>query len=150
MRAFAGASSLIGVLLAVFPVTAQGQRPLWDTGASDHFSLSGLDLYSAQCLGCHDLDTSYSVSRVGLSTGSGFGETGHPVGFDYRDAISRPGNRSNYSYPDELDPALALPDGKVSCITCHDHRLPEFASDPHGALVMSNRNGRMCISCHRM
>ena len=36
-----------------------------------------------------------------------------------------------------------LPDGKISCISCH-----QGYDEQHGALVLDNRADGLCFSCH--
>ncbi len=103
-----------------------------------------LDDSSRDCLACHDGTISSNVDKDGAqwNHGAGIGLS-HPVGVDYREAYHRkPGK---YHPPSQLPEALQLINGRVECITCHDHY-----SDLPGLLVMDNEGSRMCLSCHNL
>ncbi len=103
-----------------------------------------LDDSSRDCLACHDGTISSNVDKDGAqwNHGSGIGLS-HPVGMDYSDVVRR--NPSKYHRSSQLPEALQLVNGRVECVTCHDHysQLPEL-------LVMDNEGSRMCLSCHNL
>lgn len=99
-----------------------------------------LDPYSIQCLDCHV--SSGDAPRVRVDSGGVLRHTGgvnHPIGIDYEKA-SRSGLYKAFS---RLHNDIKLPDGKVSCVSCH-----AGYSKQHGALVMSNRGSALCLECH--
>ena len=104
-------------------------------------SLSGdIDNFSIQCMTCHELlagDLQVRVSgRVMRHDGNG---VSHPVGLRYADSVSFGG----YLPVTRLQRVIQLPDGKVSCISCH-----QGYSEQHGDLVVDNTRDQLCFSCH--
>lgn len=100
---------------------------------------------SRTCLACHDGTSAAGVAyqrphelgRTGLSAM----HTSHPVDVDYQLAWSR---KPGLLHPTgALPEALALPQGKVSCTTCHDGASRE----KHHVSVSMSRS-RLCASCH--
>jgi len=100
-----------------------------------------LDSYSLQCMECHneksdnlpvDIDVQGIVRHAGNSVN-------HPIGRRYADAMSFGG----YRRPALLRENIMLPEGKLSCISCH-----VGYSEHHGALVMSNQGSALCLECH--
>ena len=89
-----------------------------------------LDSASIDCLTCHDA----ALDPLGVDP------LGHPVGVIYGrdDALSdlRPRHL--------LPAAIVLPDGRVSCLSCHvveeDGR--------HGSLVLDAAASALCSNCH--
>jgi predicted CXXCH cytochrome family protein len=106
-------------------------------------SLSGnMDNFSIQCMTCHELltgDPQVSVNgRVMQHDGT---QVSHPVGMRYADSVSFGGYRPVTG----LQRAIQLPDGKVSCISCH-----QGYSERHGGLVVENVGDQLCFSCHAL
>jgi len=107
-----------------------------------------LDKHSRECLTCHD-----GVNAIESANASpwhrlrgDFGNEGknHPVGMEYR-ATGRPSYmsplRPAYLLPDEVP----LPEGKVSCISCHDL----FGDTPY-LLTVPIEGSQLCLTCHAM
>ena len=115
--------------------------------ARDTFDRSQLDVYSIQCLGCHDSDSGGGGGggaggpSVRISVGGvvrhGSDSANHPIDVEYA-AAARYGG---YRQPESLDPAVLLPAGRVSCVSCH----AGYASR-HGQLVRTRRS--LCAECH--
>lgn len=100
-----------------------------------------LDNYSVLCLGCHEDELSsqgllVTVSATGIAR-HGSGSANHPVGVDYVRATRYGGYRS---LP-VLNPTISLPEGKVSCVSCH-----EGYSGIHGKTLSTKRG--LCLECH--
>lgn len=100
-----------------------------------------LDPYSMQCLGCHDSKASADGAGAGRNVilCRGSGAPNHPIGRPYRRAFQSGGYRPENG----LSKKILLPDGKVSCVSCH-----EGYKKDHGKLVMSNRGSALCFECH--
>lgn len=99
-----------------------------------------IDTFSIQCLSCHEtLGDDLAVRMSGNVIRHGSDRGNHPVGMMYQRSISYGGYRSIAQLPKEI----ALPNGRVSCISCH-----HGYSEQHGQLVMSNLGSRLCFSCH--
>ena len=99
-----------------------------------------VDSFSIQCLVCHENQT--DSLRVQISNNvirHSENKFVHPVGMEYEKSTSFGGYHPAMSLP----PQVQLPDGKVSCITCH-----ESYSDNHGQLVMDNSGEKLCFTCH--
>lgn len=99
-----------------------------------------LDTYSIKCMNCHMENgdgPSVNIDTRGLLRHSG--GINHPIGGDYEKA-SRSGL---YKPVSQLRAAIHLPQGMVSCVSCHTGY-----SQKHGALVMSNTRSALCLECH--
>jgi len=106
-------------------------------------TFSVVDSYSLECLNCHanEGDTkSISISSRGIVKHSS-GAINHPVGMLYRDSYSK----GNYIDINKLSKNVILPDGKVSCISCH-----KGYSKKHGEIIDINKTSSLCFECHDM
>ncbi len=103
-----------------------------------------LDAYSFVCMACHGenvtLRLTTSVDRNGVVRHAGQ-EGNHPIGMSYQDAISFGG----YHPLRTVTRRLLLPNGKLSCVTCHSGYQKE-----HGKLVVSNARSALCFECHNL
>ena len=102
-----------------------------------------LDPYSLQCLGCHGGQAGsegVSVGRNGIVRHAS-GSANHPIGRSYRKAFQSGG----FHPENTLSKKILLPDGKVSCVSCHQ----AYKKD-HGKLVLSNRGSALCFQCHNL
>ncbi|MFC1684933.1 cytochrome c3 family protein [Pseudomonadota bacterium] len=109
---------------------------------STELAMEMLDSYTAHCMECHG-DT---VRSGGAETqyndfiiAHGYGTMPHPIGFNYD---SKAGE-GRYRSSTELLPELKLPEGKLSCVTCH-----QAYDVAHGKLVISNEGSALCFQCH--
>ncbi|MBF0135656.1 MAG: cytochrome c3 family protein [Magnetococcus sp. DMHC-1] len=108
---------------------------------------SVLDAVTLECLSCHE--ELGDTNKVGLEmSGMGGGimrhfgsSTNHPIGTVY-EKVSKTRN-SGYRNVHMLPPEIALPDGKISCVSCH-----KSYAEKHGVLVMSNEGSNLCLTCH--
>ena len=150
-------TTIIVILSALyFAAPASAQTALWDSTSATSFSNSGtLDRYTNQCMGCHDYDTGSQLLKVnngGFSNRSfdnNGRSTGHPVGMRYADVANGSSyNSGRYRPVSALSEELILPDGKVSCITCHEDIDIDTNPREHGKLVVSNRGSQLCFECH--
>ena len=110
---------------------------------SDKFEL---DRYSLQCMGCHE--SQYDASRVEVGRNGIIrhrsGSANHPIGRRYptsANAINNSELRPKYL----LSKEIWLPDGKLSCVSCHQAYDKE-----HGKVVLSGQRGNLCQECHRL
>ena len=85
---------------------------------------------SADCQSCHDGVIAPDIRMT------------HPIGIDYRWAQLR--SRGKLKDISQLDPGIALEDGRIGCLTCHQ-RESRFQAK----LIMSNAGSALCFSCHR-
>lgn len=114
---------------------------LWACGATAQEPQAfRVDPVSMECMKCHDRDV---PSRVSI-----WSRTNHPYGIVYEDYASRPWNVGRYVAPQDIDPAIRLPDGRITCITCHQKRLPENDGDEHGRRNVTEHGGKLCLTCH--
>jgi predicted CXXCH cytochrome family protein len=103
-----------------------------------------IDNLTTLCLGCHDgasaqditVDVRNDPFRMRNKLASC--NSDHPIGMDYNRYVS-----SSKSYKLTTNPKMIFVNGKVGCLTCHDPFNPE-----KGHLVMSDRQGALCLSCH--
>lgn len=63
----------------------------------------------------------------------------HPIGMSYRKALAYGGYRPLRT----VERKLLLPDGRVSCISCHGGYQKE-----HGKLLVANAGSALCYQCH--
>lgn len=101
-----------------------------------------LDVYSRQCMECHgksaDPRLATSVDRNGVARHAG-NRVNHPVGVNYQKAVSFGGYRPRRT----VEKTLLLPDGMVSCVSCHHG----YRKD-HGKLVVTKVQSKLCYECH--
>jgi predicted CXXCH cytochrome family protein len=126
-------------------------KKMRDGGASlmvGHLSRSSdtkavsLDVYSRQCMECHgnngDPRLTTTVDRNGVARHAG-SSVNHPVGADYQKAYVYGGYRPRRV----VEKKLFLPDGMVSCVSCHYGYLKD-----HGKLVVTKAQSKLCYECH--
>ncbi len=104
---------------------------------------SELDPFSIQCLGCHN-DSNYSLQDEiyeGSVMHKGMMSGNHQIGVVYSDYKTFGGYKSQ----EMLDKEIILPQGKLSCISCH-----KGYSKKHGSLVMNNSGSSLCYGCHEI
>jgi len=134
--------------------------PLWDPNA-DLTRTFGAPLEQSRragdgstlCLRCHD----GTIARDAFATTAhrrivhtrhpglfptGHATSNHPVGIAY------PRNDRGYRPAPAVTASgdIALPNGRVECISCHD---PHDQSGLSHMLVTSNARSALCLSCHR-
>ena len=100
-----------------------------------------VDAFSAKCMECHANEQSnlnVAFSNTGIVSHSG-SRVNHPIGKDYREAARFGGYRPF----NQLDKRISLPNGRLSCISCH-----KAYDGKHGADIMSNDYSNLCFHCH--
>lgn len=100
-----------------------------------------IDALSLQCMGCHNNQVDAGGIRVGRNgiVRHSSGAANHPIGVPYP-TVSR--NRE-FRPKGMLPQAIWLPNGKLSCVSCHQPYKKE-----HGQLVMPNDRSSLCTQCH--
>ncbi len=108
----------------------------WPSGSADN--------YSRQCMNCHmdnarmaSPGTAMKTAAVG-SFAMGGGAANHSIGSTYSDFSMR----RNYRPASALASEILLPEGKVSCLSCH-----KAYTQKHGEVTVA-RN--LCTQCHNM
>ncbi|MCM2304062.1 MAG: hypothetical protein NDJ72_05125 [Elusimicrobia bacterium] len=120
-------------------------RPLWQTaGTSDagqfvKDSAAAGGVKTNLCMSCHDGTIAPTITAHSVSGGGADLGANHPVGIDYRAAVT--GNPGSFNDP-ESNPRIILEDGMVACISCHSTHDVSPAS---GGSVRHE----VCIECHR-
>jgi len=107
-----------------------------------------LDSDSQRCMGCHD-GVSASEAANTTAWNRGPGSRGdkrrhHPVGVPYRDRAPKKAAvrlRSTSLLPKNM----RLPDGQVSCVSCHDLYAPD-----RDRLTVPIEGSALCFTCHDM
>lgn len=101
-----------------------------------------LDAYSNMCMDCHGANATprlaTSIDQSGVVRHAGQ-KGNHPIGMSYQQAVSFGGYRPLRT----VERRLMLPDGKVSCVSCHSGYQKE-----HGKLVVANTQSALCYVCH--
>ena len=108
---------------------------------------AGLDKASRLCLQCHDgINASEVAHTIMNGRGSAWGsnELSHPVGVAYPTGSAR-GRDSAYKPRTALPRTVRLPQGAVSCVSCHD--LYSVSDD---RLTVPIEGSRLCLTCHDM
>lgn len=107
---------------------------------------AGLDAHSRRCLSCHD---GASAADSANMTSAGPGrvhvdgtQQNHPVGVAYQ-RVNRSKNVSRLHPVARLPQQIALPEGKVSCVSCHD-----LYAGVRYLLAVPTRDSRLCLACH--
>lgn len=103
-----------------------------------------LDAYSSKCMECHGENASAriatSVDRNGVVRHASQ-SANHPIGMLYQTAAAFGGYRPQRA----VEHKLALPDGKVSCVSCHGGYQKE-----HGKLLVTLARSALCMECHAL
>ena len=104
---------------------------------------SRLDMYTLQCVECHDkyLDRSFG-SFAGGGPNPISGLSSHPVGVSLERIAAKKPRRFNF--PHTLPGEIRLFNGKIGCGTCHN-----AFSKEKSMLVMNNWRSRLCLKCHK-
>lgn len=103
--------------------------------------LSDIDALSLQCLGCHTNEgdaRGVQVTAMGIVR-HGSGDANHPIGVSY------PLMSGSYKPRSMLPSAIWLPNGKLSCVSCHEPYKKQ-----HGQLVVTNADSKLCAQCHSL
>lgn len=125
-----------------FSTMKDGGTSVMSFGHLDARDSSGgdIDSFTIQCMSCHEtLEGDLNVQIRGGITRHSNSKASHPVGMNYEQSAIYGGYRPISSLPAEI----ALPNGTMSCISCH-----QGYSDEHGQLVISNDRSALCFSCH--
>ncbi len=107
-----------------------------------------LDARTRACLSCHDgaiaseskNETPWNRSQMDL----GDKRRNHPVGIAYND-VSRPKDLSPLRPADLLPPSVELPQGRVTCVSCHN-----LYSRTQYRLTVPIHGSELCLTCHDM
>ncbi|MBY0577358.1 MAG: cytochrome c3 family protein [Gallionellaceae bacterium] len=113
------------------------------SSATAKIDLSGLDVdpFTVQCMGCHGdytdkLGTTIDSKQVLRHADK---SVSHPIGQRYSASFMK----GRYRPESSVNQKLFLPDGRLSCVSCHQGYTKE-----HGKLRMSNRGSALCFECH--
>lgn len=105
--------------------------------------LSNLDIdaFTVQCMGCHgdyaDLrGTTIDAKQVLRHAGK---SVSHPIGQRYSESFQK----GRYKPESVVNQRLFLPDGRLSCVSCHQGYTKE-----HGKLRAGKRGSALCFECH--
>jgi len=114
---------------------------------SDRHAFGSLDSASLGCLSCHD---GVTAPETGYTTAGGHGggrldDAGrnHPVGVPY--TTMRQGKSTHLRGQASLPPQVRLPNGRVSCISCHN-----LYSESAKLLSVPIEESALCFTCHEM
>jgi hypothetical protein len=95
---------------------------------------------TSRCLACHDgsipMPVQYAVGAAHKGSHSS-----HPVEVFYATAAAS--REHKLHAPSALPAALVMPQGMVTCVTCHDGK----ATTPYHVAI-PNETSRLCFSCH--
>lgn len=107
--------------------------------AGDHLLRTDATTY---CLGCHDGTVSCLVTRSAAPPTSG-GRVVAPPSASHPVDVAYPAHRKGFRPLSEVERALPLTEGRVTCETCH-------SGDPSSPaqLTVPNTRSRLCLTCH--
>ncbi|MBI5864878.1 MAG: hypothetical protein HZB38_10285 [Planctomycetes bacterium] len=101
-----------------------------------------LDDGSRLCLSCHDGvnagEAENSVSRRAARISFEDASSNHPIGMTYSNQ-----SRSKLKSVSGLPPEVALPGGKVGCVSCHN-----LYNRERGRLTVPIDGSALCFTCH--
>jgi predicted CXXCH cytochrome family protein len=105
---------------------------------------SQVDSLSLQCIACHENESDALGIRMGKNNIvlHNSGGANHPIGMRYP---ANPGRDVNLRPKGALPRAILLPDGRMSCVSCH-----QVYKKDHGKLVMPNEGSALCLQCHNV
>jgi predicted CXXCH cytochrome family protein len=110
------------------------------TAKTDLNSLD-VDAFTIQCMGCHgnfgelqgaSIDAKQILRHAGNSVN-------HPIGKRYSDSFQK----GRYKPEASVNQRLFLPDGRLSCVSCHRG----YTKD-HGKLRVGKQGSALCFECH--
>ncbi len=105
--------------------------------SAENDTRGSVDNYSLQCMTCHPDQAAVSGGKTASKNFMlASGGTSHPIGTNYQTMARYSGYRLSYSLPEEI----ILPNGQVSCISCHI----AYTKD-HGEPVLKDN---LCTTCH--
>lgn len=121
----------------------------------DSKNWQNMDPYSLQCLECHGERGDVKIDSNNILR---HGSQNHPIGVSYAAAerrgsaaVSRgrgrgaaAASRNSYKPASQLPKNILLPNGMVSCVSCH-----EVYTKNHGKVV-KNRGVELCLECHNL
>ena len=104
-----------------------------------------IDSFSYDCILCHDgMNAKYHEIRVSSGQRQPISLvnvlSSHPVGMPYGAAAYE---NAKLRHMTALNESIALVDGRVGCLSCHNMLNPE---PKH--LSVSNENSELCLQCH--
>lgn len=101
----------------------------------------GIDAYTVQCMSCHGSygDLNGSTIDAGQILRHAGNAVNHPIGRLYSESFKK----GKYKPEFVVNQRLFLPDGKLSCVSCH----LGYAKD-HGKLRVGKRGSALCFECH--
>ena len=105
-------------------------------GISNLQNWQDIDHYSIQCMECHANRGDVNIDSNQILR---HGSQNHPIGRRYA-AAERYGG---YKPASLLPKKILLPDGMVSCVSCH-----EGYTKNHGKVVATNSGVSLCFECH--
>ena len=116
--------------------------------ASNESSAGSLDAESRSCMECHDGVTAGEFNNTTpWNRGGGYKgdrRRNHPVGVPYpRKQMA--GHDASLRHQSLLPKSIRLPNGRISCVSCHDL----YATEP-AHLVVPIRESALCLTCHDM
>jgi len=102
-----------------------------------------IDAQSLQCISCHENSSSLTGVRIGANgiLHHNNGQANHPIGQRYPEFSRNADLHPRSALPE----VILLPDGKISCVSCH-----QVYKQEHGKLVMSNKGSALCLQCHNL
>lgn len=104
-----------------------------------------IDPYTLQCMGCHanagDPNVATVIDRNQVLRHSG-NSVNHPIGRRYSEAVA---DSRRYKSEAMVSRNLFLPDGRMSCVTCHKGYAQE-----HGKLRIAKQFSALCFECHKI
>jgi predicted CXXCH cytochrome family protein len=113
------------------------------SSATAKTDLSGLDVdaFTVQCMSCHGnygdlrgttIDTKQILRHADKSVS-------HPIGRRYSESFQK----GRYKPESVVNQNLFLPDGRLSCVSCHRGYAKE-----HGKLRVGKQRSALCFECH--
>lgn len=102
-----------------------------------------IDPFTVQCMICHgDYTDKFGTtidSKQILRHGSQ--SLSHPIGRRYSESL----HKGRYKPESAVNQKLLLPDGRLSCVTCH-----RGYAKMHGKLRVTNHRSAICLECHNL
>jgi len=139
--------------------------------ASLSISEAGLDGLDGDCISCHNGSRASNIPIKDAAAPMQFSSHGkqenHPVFMSYNEYASR--KPREFTGHASLDPNILLPDGYVTCVSCHrlkQAQTVQYSVDMQGVaqlaslstetctasreLTVGPRQTDLCLACHKM
>jgi len=128
----------VNLFMAFLAIAVFACTPVWADMVSHGGTMIDSEAGSVICLSCHDGNIAKSVSVCKIACGF---KDSHTIDKAYPPR----GKESSFNpAPSVISQGIKLPDGKITCISCHN-----LQSRAHSFLASDIAKSKLCLICHK-